>query len=342
MINGPHIHEYLREMNQEVLSKFDVMTVGETPNVTVEDAKKYAGSDAGELNMVFQFEHMDFDIGKNGKWNNNQFNLADFKRIMSKWQAGLDGGAWNSLFLNNHDQPRAVSHFGNDSTPLFWEKSAKMLATCLHMMQGTPYIYQGEELGMTNVSFDKLEDYRDIETLNAYDELVHKKGIPPKTMMEYIHRISRDNARTPMQWGAGPNAGFSSVTPWIQVNPNYTRINAQNEIPDPQSIYNYYKKLIQLRKQYNIIVYGKYELLYEGDSQIYAYTRTLKNQKLLVINNLSEFHAEFVFPQELLIKEREILISNYEAGRTKITFQLKPYEARVYLLNMADEKASIE
>jgi len=332
VINGPRVHEYLQEMNREVLSKFDVVTVGETPGVTVEDAKKYAGSDDTELNMVFQFEQMDFDIGENGKWNNNSFKLADFKRIMSKWQAGLNGCAWNSLFLNNHDQPRAVSHFGNDSTPLFWEKSAKMLATCLHMMQGTPYIYQGEELGMTNVAFDKLEDYRDIETLNAYDELVNKKGVSPQTMMTYIHRIGRDNARTPMQWDTSPNAGFSCANPWIQVNPNYVRINAQNEFGDPQSIFNYYKKLIQLRKQYEIIAYGKFELLYGDDAQIFAYTRTLKDQTLLVITNFSETPAEFVFPQELWTKDRELLIANYQIDSTRSAFSLKPYEARVYLL----------
>ena len=332
VINGPRVHEYLQEMNREVLSKFDVVTVGETPGVTVEDAKKYAGSDDTELNMVFQFEQMDFDIGENGKWNNNAFKLADFKRIMSKWQVGLNGCAWNSLFLNNHDQPRAVSHFGNDSTPLFWEKSAKMLATCLHMMQGTPYIYQGEELGMTNVAFDKLEDYRDIETLNAYDELVNKKGVSPQTMMTYIHRIGRDNARTPMQWDTSPNAGFSCANPWIQVNPNYVRINAQNEFGDPQSIFNYYKKLIQLRKQYEIIAYGKFELLYGDDAQIFAYTRTLKDQTLLVITNFSETPAEFVFPQELWTKDRELLIANYQIDSTRSAFSLKPYEARVYLL----------
>ena len=329
--NGPHVHQYLREMNRQVLSKYDIMTVGETPGVTVEEAKKYAGSEAGELNMVFQFEHMGLDSGEYGKWSDNRFKLADLKQVMSKWQTGLEGCAWNSLYWNNHDQPRAVSRFGNDSTPLLWEKSAKMLATCLHMMQGTPYIYQGEELGMTNVAFDKLEDYRDLETLNAYDELVNRKGVPSKTMMNYIHHISRDNARTPMQWDDSANAGFSSVTPWIQVNPNYIRINAKNEVNNAGSIYNYYKELIRLRKQYDVIVYGKYELIDKDNPQIYAYTRTWEGQTLLVICNFSEIPAEFQFPQELKIKSKKILAANYEVCGTDSSCRLQPYEARVYL-----------
>jgi len=332
-INGPHVHEYLHEMNQKVLSNYDIMTVGETPDVTVEEAKKYAGSKTGELNMVFQFEHMGLDFGEHGKWSNNRFKLEDLKQVMSKWQTGLEDCAWNSLFWNNHDQPRAVSRFGNDSTPLLWEKSAKMLATCLHMMQGTPYIYQGEELGMTNVSFDRLEDYRDIETLNAYDELVNKQGVDSKTMMQYIHHISRDNARTPMQWNDNCNAGFSSVNPWIGINPNYIRINAEQERNDPQSIYHYYQKLIHLRKQYDIIVYGNYKLIYEDDSRIFAYTRFLGNQKLLVICNFSETSAKFVLPLEFQTENKNKLISNYEINNDENGLQLKPYETSVYLVD---------
>ncbi len=335
-INGPHVHEYLREMNRKVLSKYDIMTVGETPDVTIEEAKKYAGSETGELNMVFQFEHMGLDSGEHGKWSSNRFKLADLKRVMSKWQTGLEGCAWNSLFWSNHDQPRAVSRFGNDSAPQLWEMSAKMLATCLHMMQGTPYIYQGEELGMTNVSFDRLGDYRDIETLNAYDEMVHQQGVKPETMMRYIHHTSRDNARTPMQWDSGANAGFSSAAPWLGVNPNYVYINAAQEKANPQSIYHYYQKLIQLRKQYHIIVYGSYELIYAADSQLYAYTRTLGSQKLLVICNFSEASAEFVFPPEFHTENKTELIANCEAHYAAGKLQLSPYEARVYLADTAD------
>lgn len=240
--NGPRVHEFLREMNRKVISKFDVMTVGETPNVTLDDAKQYAGLHTGELNMVFQFEHVQ-SSGQYGKWSDRPFDFRALKRSLIRWQTQLDGVAWNSLFWNNHDQPRAVSRFGNDS-PAYRVLSAKMLGTCLHMMQGTPYVYQGEELGMTNVAFEKLEDYRDIETLNAYDELVRQHGVPHEQMMRYLHCISRDNARTPMQWSEEPNAGFTQGTPWISLNPNYTEINAEKQLEDPDSIFSYYRKLI--------------------------------------------------------------------------------------------------
>lgn len=330
--NGPCVHEYLQEMNQKVLSKYDLMTVGETPNVTVEEAKRYAGNDMKELNMVFQFEQMNFETGEYGKWNDNCFKLKDLKRILSKWQAGLAGCAWNSLFWNNHDQPRAVSRFGNDSTPEYWDKSAKMLATCLHMMQGTPFIYQGEELGMTNVAFERLEDYRDIETLKAYDELVHHNGISPTRMMSYIHKSSRDNARTPMQWSSKKNAGFTTGIPWIGVNANYIGINAEKEINDKNSIFNYYKKLIALRRQYEIIVYGSYDLLMEDSEQIYAYTRSLAGEKLLVLCNFSEKSAEFLMPPAIQMQNAKLLIANCTINQLQ-DFNLKPYEARVYFID---------
>lgn len=334
-INGPHVHEYLREMNRKVLSKYDIMTVGETPDVTIEEALKYAGDNTDELNMVFQFEHMALDAGEHGKWSNNRFQLSDLKHVMSKWQTELEGRAWNSLFWSNHDQPRAVSRFGNDTNPLYWEKSAKMLATCLHMMKGTPFIYQGEELGMTNVSFKQLKDYRDIETKNAYDELVHQQHIPAQTVMEYIHHISRDNARTPMQWNKEKNAGFSNVEPWIKVNPNYVYINADDQQKDANSIYHYYRKLIDLRKCYPIITRGKYEVIEETHPQIFAYTRSFNSQNLLVICSFSEEELDFKLPEKFRRNNKQLLISNWDVNQTEEKsneIQLHPYEARVYFL----------
>ncbi|WP_312692599.1 glycoside hydrolase family 13 protein [Caproiciproducens sp.] len=327
VINGPLVHEYLQEMNKKVLSKYNIMTVGETPDVTIPEAKKYAGFGTGELNMVFQFEHMGLDSGKHGKWSENKFQLSDLKRVMSKWQTELYGCAWNSLYWSNHDQPRAVSRFGNDSNPIFWEKSAKMLATCLHMMQGTPFIYQGEELGMTNVTFENLKDYRDLETRNIFEELVHKQGMDAATVMKYLQHSSRDNARTPMQWDDSPNAGFASAVPWISVNPNYLRINAKAEVKDQNSIYNYYKKLIQLRKEYPVIIDGKYELIDESNKNVFAYTRTSDSQKLLVLCNFSEYPAEILLPADLESEYKDILISNYNNVHIRNKMQLRPYEA---------------
>jgi oligo-1,6-glucosidase len=328
--NGPRVHEYLRQMNREVLSKYDIVTVGETPGVTVEEAQKYAGSHAGELNMVFHFEHMSLDEGEHGKWSNARFKLVNLKTILTKWQKGLNGCGWNSLYWNNHDQPRAVSRFGNDSTPFYRDKSAKMLATCLYMMQGTPFIYQGEELGMTNMAFENLEDYRDIETLNAYQEIVVKQGVDPQMMMEYIHRKSRDNARTPMQWNDSKNAGFTIGDPWIKVNPNYKEINAENAISNPKSIFNYYRNLIQLRKQYEIIVYGNYDLLLPDDPQLYIYTRKLGNRKLLVICNFSNETVCMHMPAGFT-GDKKLLIANYETIAQEEL--LLAYEARVYYVD---------
>lgn len=332
VMNGPHIHEYLQEMNKEVLSKYDIMTVGEMPGCMVDDAKKYTGSERNELNMVFQFEHVDVDNACGYKWTDRRFELTDLKRILSKWQTGLDCVGWNSLYWNNHDQPRVVSRFGNDKE--YWKESAKMLGTCLHMMQGTPYIYQGEEIGMVNVAFDSIDQYRDIETLNAYKELTELGCETPEDMLRYIHKKSRDNARTPMQWDTSANAGFTSGEPWIGVNPSYKKINVESQIHDETSIYNYYKKLIRLRKENEIIVYGSYELLYPDHKDLFAYIRTYENQKMLVACNFSEKQAEMQIPEEFCTENKELLISNYECEEigTKKELVLRPYEARVYLV----------
>ena len=323
-VHGPRVHEFLQEMNQKVLSKYDIMTVGETAGVTIEEAQKYAGDDRNELNMVFQFEHVESGCGDYGKWTTAKYDFKEFKNIMIKWQEELQGKAWNSLFLGNHDQPRSVSRFGNDN-PVYRETSAKMLATCIHMMQGTPYVYQGEELGMTNIYFDKLEDYRDIESINYFKEFTESGLMTPEHMMKCLMLRSRDNARTPMQWNDSKQAGFTDGEPWIKVNPNYKEINAAQQLEDPNSIFHYYQKLIRLRKEKDIIVYGGFEPLYRDDEQIFAYTRKQDQEKLLTVCNFSDQNAEVEVPEEF--KDAECLITNLGRKVFEAKTVLKPYEA---------------
>ncbi len=331
-MNGPRIHEFLEEINEKVLRDKNLITVGEMPGVSVEEAKLYTGEDRNELNMVFQFEHTDLGNGKYGKWHKNSFKLTDLKKIMTKWQKGLENEGWNSLYWNNHDQPRVVSRFGNDKK--YWKESAKMLATCLHMMKGTPYIYQGEEIGMTNVAFEDLNDYKDIEIINAYNDLVVKNGRSHDEMMEGIHDRGRDNARTPMQWNSSVNAGFTTGTPWIKVNPNYNEINAESQINDKDSIFNYYKELIKIRKDNEIIVYGNYDLILDDSEEIYAYVRTLNEEQLLVICNFSSNTSEFKLPNNIKSKYKKLLIANYDECKeeTLENISLRPYECRAYLI----------
>ena len=324
-VNGPKVHAYLQEMNEKVLSKYDIMTVGETPAVTTELAKQYAGEDTHELNMVFQFEHVEGD-GKYGKWTDEKVPLIRLKKIMSKWQTELYGKAWNSLFWDNHDQPRAVSRFGDDR-PEHREVSAKMLSTCLHMMQGSPYIYQGEELGMTNYPFRSEEEFRDIESVNAIKEWCDSGVVSKEDFWPCLLKKSRDNARTPVQWDDTENAGFTTGRPWIGVNPNYTEINAKAETADENSVFHYYKKLIALRKQNPIMVYGKYELLLEDSEELFVYTRTLEEEKLLVVCSFSDKETVFEIPDEFVGKA--CLISNRENVYDKKQVVLKPYEAFV-------------
>ena len=322
--NGPRVHEFLQEMNNRVLSHYDLLTVGEAAGVTIDEAKKYANSDGTELGMVFQFEHVDLVKSPIGKWTDQKPQLTDFRRVMNKWQYELEGKAWNSLFLDNHDQPRVVSRFGNDSEA-YRVISAKMLATCLHMMKGTPYIYQGEELGMTNVYFDKLEDYRDIESINAFHQYVDSGIVKAEDMMRYLKEISRDNARTPMQWDDSKNAGFTDGTPWINVNPNYKEINAKAAVADPNSVFHYYQELIKLRHTLPIIVYGKFQGLLEDSETIYAYNRLLDGQVLTVACNFTDQEQDCTLFDDLAGEE---LISNYKEHKTG---KLQPYEARVIL-----------
>ncbi|MDE7341948.1 MAG: alpha-glucosidase [Lachnospiraceae bacterium] len=324
-VHGPNVHRYLQEMNEKVLSKYDIMTVGETAGVTTELAKQYAGENTNELNMVFQFEHVEGD-GKYGKWTDEQLPLTRLKKTLSRWQTELYGKAWNSLFWNNHDQPRAVSRFGDDR-PQYREVSAKMLATCLHMMQGSPYIYQGEELGMTNYPFHDPEEFRDIESINAYKEWCGSGRVPHETFWPCITFKSRDNARTPMQWDDSAQAGFTTGIPWIAVNPNYREINAKAETADPASVFHYYKKLIALRKQNPIMVYGNYELLLEDSEELFAYTRTLEQEKLLVVCNFTDKKTAITIPAEFV--GMPCLISNLDNRYDKQDIFLEPYEAFV-------------
>ena len=326
-VHGPRIHEFLHEMNQEVLSKYDVMTVGETSGVTIEEAQKYAGDDREELNMVFQFEHMDVDSDeKSGKWTTRKMDLRDLKNILTRWQKGLQDIAWNSLYWENHDQPRSVSRFGNDSDE-YREISAKMLATCIHMMQGTPYVYQGEELGMTNCPFNTLDNFRDLESINAFHELTEQGKMTEEDMMAAIGYKGRDNARTPMQWDDSVYAGFSTANPWIMVNPNYTKINAKDQVNREDSVFKYYQKLIKLRHESELIVYGTYDLILDDDKDIYAYIRTLGDEKLIVYCNFSENTREVELPEEFT--NGKVLISNYIDAKVNHKITLRPYEAIV-------------
>lgn len=325
--NGPHVHEYLQEMRQKALNNADTITVGECSGVTLEEAKKYARSDEKELNMVFQFEHMDVDSDeKAGKWTTRKMDLRDLKKILTRWQKGLQDIAWNSLYWENHDQPRSVSRFGNDSDE-YREISAKMLATCIHMMQGTPYVYQGEELGMTNCPFNTLDNFRDLESINAFHELTEQGKMTKEDMMAAIGYKGRDNARTPMQWDDSAYTGFSTANPWIMVNPNYTKINAKDQINREDSVFKYYQKLIKLRHESELIVYGTYDLILDDDKDIYAYIRTLGDEKLIVYCNFSENTREVELPEEFVNKK--VLISNYSDAKANQKITLRPYEAIV-------------
>ena len=325
--NGPRVHEFLQEMREKALNNADTMTVGECAGVTLEEAKKYARSDGKELNMVFQFEHMEADFDeKTGKWTTKKLDLRVLKEILTRWQKGLQDIAWNSLYWENHDQPRSVSRFGNDSDQ-YREISAKMLATCVHMMQGTPYVYQGEELGMTNCPFNKLENLRDLESINAYHELTEQGKISEEDMIAAINYKGRDNARTPMQWDDSAYAGFSTAEPWIMVNPNYTKINAKDQVSREDSVFKYYQKLIRLRHNSDLIVYGTYDLILDDDKDIYAYTRTLGDEKLIVYCNFSENTREVELPEEFT--NGKIFISNYDDAAVNEKITLRPYEAIV-------------
>ena len=330
--NGPKVHEYLKEMHQAALTGYQTITVGEMPNVSVEQAKKYTGKDRKELDMVFHFEHVGLGDGELGKWSPETWSLVELKKIFSTWQEGLDEVGWNSLYWSNHDQPRAISRFGNDSVA-YRVRSGKMLATCLHMLKGTPYIFQGEEIGMTNVRFNDLSDYRDLETLNAYDELVGKGLLTDEAMFAAIHARGRDNARTPMHWSNEQQAGFTDGTPWIPVNPNYPDINVAAALEDETSLFYYYQQLIALRKKYPIIVEGRFQLLYPDDQDSFIYKRVTEDQELLVLTNFSDHRIQIDL--EVSLAEGNYLIGNIEKGirQRETSIELEPYQAGVYLFD---------
>ena len=335
--NGPHVHEYLQEMRRKVLSHYDLLTVGECAGVTIDQAKQYANAQGTELNMVFQFEHVDLDGGDavTGKWSTRKIDLVALKKLLSRWQNELDGVAWNSLYFCNHDQPRIVSRLGDDS-PENREISAKCIATCLHMMQGTPYVYQGEELGMTNVPFGPIENYRDLESINAYRDLSARGVMPQAELMAAIAYKSRDNARTPFQWDGSPNAGFTTGRPWIMVNPNYVQINAKEQLGRADSVFHYYQKLIGLRRNSpdkDLIVYGRYDLILPDHPQLFAYTRTLEGKTLLAVCNLSGKEAKFDLPEELTGRKSRLLIANWQAAPAAPgAMTLAPWQAAVWVL----------
>ena len=327
--NGPKLHEYLKEMNRNSFGNHDLLTVGETWGATPEIAKLYSNPERNELSMVFQFEHISLDkIPGKRKWDLKPLDLRDLKRVFSKWQTELDGQGWNSLFWNNHDLPRIVSRWGNDKE--FRVESAKMLATLLHGMKGTPYIYQGEELGMTNIKFETLEEYDDIEIHNMYKERI-SLGYTHEEIMKSIYAKGRDNGRTPIQWDDTENGGFTTGKPWLGVNSNYKYINAKACLKDKNSIFYHYKKLIEIRKSSDVIIYGDYKLLNPDDSNIFAYVRELNGERLLVVCNFYEKNVTFNFDKDK--KASEVLISNYNDSSLDISnLELRPYEAIMYRL----------
>jgi oligo-1,6-glucosidase len=333
VIHGPRLLEFLGEMQQQVLAHYETITVGETADVTPAQAIELTNPVTGPLNMVFQFEHTDLDRDytvPGGGW--KPWNLLELKQVMTRWQKDLEGRGWNSQYLSNHDQPRQVSRFGDDGQ--YRVESAKMLGTFLHFLQGTPYIYQGEELGMTNVAFASIADYRDIAARNQYRELVEQEGMDPQAVLAILHKNSRDNARTPVQWDDSPNAGFTTGTPWLAVNPNYPAINAAQALADPGSIFHYYQQLIRLRQANPVMIDGHYDLLLPDDPAIYAYTRTTDDDRLLVILNFTTTAPVFRLPEGLPADHPELLIANYpvEATEDIRRVTLRPFEARVYRL----------
>ena len=339
-VNLPISHDYIKEMNSQVWhNREGILTVGETPFASTDDAVQYSCLDNTELNMVFQFEHMDLDNAEDGsKWSDRRIPLLELKRNFSNWQRKLYGKAWNSLYWCNHDQPRVVSRLGNDTDETWWNKSAKMLAACLHFMQGTPYVYQGEELGMTNYPFSDIRDFRDVESINAYHEYTEILHVDNDKMISYLRNKSRDNARPPMQWDETDEAGFTTGVPWMPVNPNYKRINAAAQIGDEDSVYNYYRKLISLRKEYPIIVNGDFELVGEDNADVFAYLRHWKDQILWVACNFTDRMQKIVSPSSNHAEYRKwhVICDNYSPSGDafeKDQIELQPYEAVAVLGN---------
>ncbi|EPY7705697.1 MULTISPECIES: alpha,alpha-phosphotrehalase [Bacillus cereus group] len=329
--DGPRVHEYLQEMNRNVFEGKDVITVGEMSSTTIDNCIKYSNPERNELSMTFSFHHLKVDYPNGDKWTKADFDFIKLKEIMSNWQIEMQkGGGWNALFWCNHDQPRIVSRFGNDEK--YRNESAKMLATAMHMLQGTPYIYQGEEIGMTNPNFESIEQYRDVESLNIYD-IKLEEGLSKEEIIGILKQKSRDNSRTPMQWNEEMNSGFTTSTPWISVAENFKEINVEKALEDKESVFYHYKELIELRKTYDVITEGEYAILDENDPKIWAYTRTTESEVLLVINNFYGEEITYSVPAHVQLDgmQQEVLLSNYKDSSKDITnLDLRPYESIVY------------
>ena len=322
-MNVEGIHDYLRELKENTFSKYDIMTVGEANGVKAEQATDWVGENDGKFNMLFQFEHIDL-------WNSSEFNLPNLKKVWNKWQVNLENDGWNALFIENHDITRVVSSWGDDTR--FLKESAKALGLLYFMHKGTPFIYQGQEIGMTNVKFNDINEYDDIRSINEYNQLINQ-GMSPKDALEHIWNTSRDNTRTPMQWDDSLNAGFSKSNPWIHVNPNYKYINVKEQLEDDDSILNFYKKMIKIKKSSECLIYGKYNLILEDDTNIFAYERIL-NDEFLVICNLKSESSNYKY-EKLTLKYENLILSNYnvDAHKDLNNFELKPWEARLYKIN---------
>ena len=352
VINGPRVHEYIREMYDDVFSEYDIMTVGEMPGCGVTDAQQYCGEDGDGINMIVHFEHADIPYKPGGKWDLedvdvelddlddltdpdtvfNDWNLDELRDVLTRWQIGLEGEGWNANYLGNHDHPRTVSRFGDAGA--YRKKSAKMLATLQFTLQGTPFIYQGEEIGMTNVEWNSFDELRDVEAIQQTEELMERHDADFEDVRHVVKHRSRDNARTPVQWSDADNAGFTTGEPWIKVNPNYEEINVEDDRADDDSIWQYYQELIDLRSGNDVLVYGDYHLLYEDHPEIYAYLRTIDEHGVLVVLNCFAHETTFSLPHHLDAPDPELLISNYDdAGDDPEEFDLRPFEARVYRIS---------
>jgi glycosidase len=333
-VNGPHIHEYLSELYDRVLADDEYMTVGEMVDLTVEEAREFLAPDGDGMSMAFTFDHMRLDFGPHGRWDVGDWSVPELKATLSHWQYGLEDSGWNALYLNNHDEPRMVSRFGDDGE--YRRKSAKLLATLTHTLRGTPFIYQGEEIGMTNYPFESLAEVRDVDTLKNV-RAARKRGrfATDTEILDLVRYRSRDNARTPMQWTDGPNAGFTApdAEPWINVNPNHTEINVEAARADPGSVYHYYRELIQLRANNDTLVYGDYELVDPAHDRLWTYTRTLDDERWLVTLNISDLQTDFEPPAALAGTPASLELCNYDRDSEPIAATtLQPYEARVYRL----------
>ncbi|HLG41336.1 MAG TPA: alpha-amylase family glycosyl hydrolase, partial [Chitinophagaceae bacterium] len=327
--NGPHLHEYLQEMNREVLTKYDVMSVAEGIGITTETAHNFVDEDRKELNMLYHFEGMGLGYlpGKFKVPDPNGYSLVEFKKIYSRWDSVFAEKGWGTVYLGNHDQPRMVTRWGNDA-PEFREPSSKMLTTFLMTMRATPYYYYGDEIGMNNIKFDKIEDYKDIESINMYQKTKNEKG-DLKEFIEAQKISARDNGRTPFQWDGSPNAGFSTDTPWLKVNPDYTEINAAVQEKDSSSVLNYFRKMVKMRKENPVLVYGKYTLIDKDNPYVYAYTRELNGEKLLVLLNFSK--QKIAYDLNGMKLSGKAWINNYSSEDIKNnSIHLEPYHALIF------------